>query len=153
MSAVINKQGLRFNWHVEYINDANVWDKFVKATESLKAPYSDAPWELYSKRDFTNAKDAMEFYMVWYVSPENYYLQMYLEIYMGDELIYEENLEPNAVTRCQMRRALNRDTSERLKFFVKENEELEHTNELMSGFIKQMGHSFENMFKEYAKQK
>ena len=64
----MNTKNLRINYHIEIVNDSKTWDKFVKATESLNAPHSDAPWELYTNKDFDSFEKALEYYMVWYLS-------------------------------------------------------------------------------------
>ena len=148
----MNKSNLRINYHIEIINDAKTWDKFVKATESLNAPHSDAPWELYTNRDFDSFEKALEYYMVWYVSNQCYDIKMWEQIFMDDEMIYEEYVEPHCTTRSEMRRIIDRDTYDRLRAYERTTEELEKANNLYKGFIKAMGERVEKMFDDYVKQ-
>ena len=148
----MNKSNLRINYHIEIINDAKTWDKFVKATESLNAPHSDAPWELYTNRDFDSFEKALEYYMVWYVSNQCYDIKMWEQIFMDDEMIYEEYVEPYCTTRSEMRRIIDRDTYDRLRAYERTTEELEKANNLYKGFVKAMGERVEKMFDDYVKQ-
>ena len=138
----MNKSNLRINYHIEIINDAKTWDKFVKATESLNVPHSDAPWELYTNRDFDSFEKALEYYMVWYVSDECFDIKMWEQIFIDNEMVYEEYCEPHCCTKSEMRRIIDRDTYDRLRNYDMQTKELEKSNELMSGFIKRMGKQF-----------
>ena len=147
----MNTKNLRINYHIEIINDAKTWDKFLKATESLNAPHSDAPWELYINRDFDSFEKALEYYMIWYVSDECFDIKMWEQIYMNDEMVYEEYCEPHRCTKSEMRRIVDRDTYDRLHNYDMQTKELEKSNELMSGFIKVLGNQYEDMFKDFCK--
>ena len=148
----MNERNLRINYHVEIINDAKTWDKFLKATGSLNAPHSDAPWELYTSKDFDSFEKALEYYMVWYVSDSCYDIKMWEEIYLDDKMIYEEYCEPDSCTRSEMRRMLDKGTYDRLNNYDRQTKELLRNNELMNGFIKRMGRQFEEMFYQYTKE-
>lgn len=148
----MNTRNLRINYHIEFINDEKTWNKFVKATESLIAPHSDAPWELYDIKDFDTFEKALEFYMVWYISDKCFDIKMWEQIFMDDEMIYEEYCEPHCCTKSEMRRMLDKGTYDRLCNFDRRTAELERSNELMTGFIKRMGKQFEEMFNQYLKE-
>ena len=74
------------------------------------------------------------------------------QIFMDDEMIYEEYVEPHCTTRSEMRRIIDRDTYDRLRTYERTTEELEKANNLYKGFIKAMGKQFEEMFDKYVKQ-
>ena len=148
----MNAKNLQVSYQIEIINDTKTWDKFLKAMESLKAPYGDAPWELYTKRNFDSFEEALQYYMVWYVNDSCYDIKMYEQIFMDGEMVYEEYCEPCSTTRSEMRRALTSDTYNRLQNCNRQIEELQRSNNLMSGFIKRMGKKFEDLFLQYAKE-
>ena len=142
----MNTKNLRINYHIEIINDAKTWDKFVKATESLNAPHSDAPWELYINKDFDSFEKALEYYMVWYVSDDCFDIKMWEQIFMDDEMIHEEFCEPHCCTKSEMRRIINRDNYDRLVRCERETNRLERSNKLMSGFIKLIYNRYKTRF-------
>ena len=147
----MNTKNLRINYHIEIINDKKTWDKFLRITENYKK-YRIEPWELYTNKDFDTFEKALEYYMVWYVSDQCYDIKMWEQIFMDDEMIYEEYVEPHCTTRSEMRRVIDRDTYDRLRAYERTTEELEKANNLYKGFIKVMGKQFEEMFDKYVKQ-
>ena len=147
----MNTKNLRINYHIEIINDKKTWDKFLRVTENYKK-YRIEPWELYTNKDFDTFEKALEYYMVWYVSDQCYDIKMWEQIFMDDEMIYEEYVEPHCTTRSEMRRILDRDIYDRLSDYERTIEDLEKENNLYNGFIKAMGYRFENMFYDYVKQ-
>lgn len=147
----MNTKNLRINYHIEIINDKKTWDKLLRVTENYKK-YRIEPWELYTNKDFDIFEKALEYYMVWYVSDQCYDIKMWEQVFMDDEMIYEEYVEPHCTTRSEMRRIVNRDTYDRLRAYERTTEELEKANNLYKGFIKVMGKQFEEMFDKYVKQ-
>ena len=147
----MNTKNLRINYHIEIINDKKTWDKLLRVTENYKK-YRIEPWELYTNKDFDTFEKALEYYMVWYASDQCYDIKMWEQVFMDDEMIYEEYVEPHCTTRSEMRRIVNRDTYDRLRAYERTTEELEKANNLYKGFIKVMGKQFEEMFDKYVKQ-
>ena len=147
----MNTKNLRINYHIEIINDKKIWEKFLRVTENYKK-YKIEPWELYTNKDFDTFEKALEYYMVWYVSDQCYDIKMWEQIFMDDEMIYEEYVEPHCTTRSEMRRMIDRDTYDRLRAYERTTGELEKENNLYKGFIKIMGERVEKMFDDYVKQ-
>ena len=144
----MNTKKLRINYHIEIINDKKTWEKLLWVTENYKE-YRIEPWELYTNKDFDNFEKALEYYMVWYVSNQCYDIKMWEQIYMNNEMIYEEYIEPHCTTRSKMRRIIDRDTYYILRDYERTAEELEKENNLYKGFIKAMGKQYEEMFNKY----
>ena len=144
-----NMKYLRINYHIEIINDDKTWDKFVKATENINAPHGNAPWELYTNKDFGSFEKAMEYYMVWYVSDNCYDIKMWQQIYLDDEMVYEGYCEPACTTRSEMRRMIDKGTYERLGNYDREVKELEHQNKLMNVFISNLPQQYRDMFDDF----
>ena len=146
-----NMKYLRINYHIEIINDDKTWDKFVRATESLNAPYSDAPWELYTTKNFDSFEKAMEYYMVWYVSDDCYDIKMWQQLFLDDEMVYEGYCEPASTTRSEMRRMIDKGAHERLCNYDREARELEKQNKLMNAFISNLPQQYRDMFDEFCR--
>lgn len=147
----MNTKNLRFNYHIEIINDKKTWEKFLRVTGNYKK-YKIEPWELYTNKDFDTFEKALEFYMVWYVSDQCYDIKMWQQIFIDNIMIYEEYVEPHCTTKSEMRRIIDRDTYDRLSAYERTTEELEKANNLYKGFIKAMGDKVEKMFDDYVKQ-
>ena len=147
----MNTKNLRINYHIEIINDKKTWEKFLRVTENYKK-YKIEPWELYTNKDFDTFEKALEYYMVWYVSDQCYDIKMWEQIFMDDEMIYEEYCEPYCTTKSEMRRILDRNTYDRLRSQERTITELENENNLYKGFVKAMGERVEKMFDDYVKQ-
>lgn len=149
----MNTKNLRINYHIEYICDAKTWDKFIAVTENPVGKYGVEPWELYTNKDFDSFEKALEFYMVYYTGDFCYDIKMWQQIYLDNEMIYEEYCEPSSITRSEMRRIVDKDSYNRMTNYDREIKELSESNNLMNGFIKALGERYENMFKEYVKEK
>ena len=147
----MNTKNLRINYHIEIINDAKIWDKFLKVSEA-PTKYGIEPWELYTNKDFDTFEKALEFYMLWYVHDQCYDIKMWEQIYMDNEMIYEEYVEPHCTTKSEMRRVINADTYGRLRAYEITTNRLEGELSLYKGFVKSMGKEFEKMFDKYEKQ-
>ena len=143
----MNIKNLRINYHIEIINDKKTWDKFLRATENYKIN----PWEFYTNKDFDTFEKALEYYMVWYVSDKCFDIKMWEQIFIDDEMIYEEYVEPYCTIRSEIIRIINRDTYDRLRAYKRTTEELEKANNLYKGFIKAMGERIEKLFDDYVK--
>lgn len=126
-------------YEIEYIADRKTWEKFLR-TEDI---------DLYTKREYDNAADALQFYLTWYVSDKCYDIKMWQQIYVNGEMILEEYMEPSGGVKFTMREALNREMNTRMHNAEMETNRLRNSNELMSDFIKAMGKQFQDMFKDY----
>ena len=141
---------LRINYHIELINDKKTWDKLIRITENY-TKYHIEPWELYTQKDFNNFEDAITYYMTWFVSDECYDIKMWEQIFIDNEMVYEEYLEPKSTIMHYMKDMINKDLNNNCRKLIRENEDLKSYAELTNGFIKSMGVLFEKKFKEYQK--
>lgn len=147
----MNTKNLRFNYHIELINDQKTWEKLLRVSENY-SKYHIEPWELYTNKDFSTIEEALTFYMIWYVSDQCYDIKMWEQIYMDGKMIYEAYVEPCSTTRSEMRRVLNRDLDDRLRKYERTTENLENEIIQYKGFMGCMGKNFQELFAEYVKQ-
>ena len=105
--------------------------------------------ELYTKREYDNIENALEYYLCWYVNENCYDLKMWEQIFVNGEMILEQMIEPKSTCKSVMRRSIDREMKDRMEQAESKAEELERSNTLMRGFIKAMGKQFEEAFKGY----
>ena len=142
------KEGLNIEtrYTVEYINDINTWEKFLKAT---KGHGSFEPWEYFTKKQFDNIADALSLYMTWYVNENCYLIQMMEEIVLNGETILENPIEPASTTKWSMRQGIDKEINNRLRSAENKAKEMEKINDLYKTFIERLG--AKKLFEEYLK--
>lgn len=141
---------LRINYHIELINDKKTWDKLNNIINNYRK-YRIEPWELYTQKNFSNFKDAITYYMTWFVSDRCFDIKMWEEIFINEEMIHEEYLEPKSTVMHYMKDAINRELYDNCNKLERENEDLRFNVKLMKDFIEKMGSQFEEEFKRYQK--
>lgn len=125
---------------IEYVHDAETWKQVLT---------SDDCWDLYARKEFDNASEALSFYMTWFVSDECYDIKMWEEIYVNGELILEQPIEPMNTIMYSMRTAINRDMAKQLYHAKEKANELQAENDTYAGFIKIMGDGFKKLYSDY----
>ena len=138
----VGKGTVETKYIIEYINDKNTWDKFLR-TEDI---------ELYSKREYDSIEKALTFYLTWYVNESSFDIKLWEYVYINGEMVLEQMIEPEGSMKHYLRQSIDREMRERLHQAERKTAELEKTNSLYEGFIKRMGKQFENVFNEYIKQ-
>jgi len=133
----IGKGTVETKYVIESITDDKTWNKFLK-TEDL---------DLYTKKEYDNIENAMEYYLCWYVSENCYDIKLWEQIFVDGEMVLEQMIVPNSTCKSVMRRSIDREMNDRME----QAERLERSNTLANGFIKAMGKQFEEAFKEYCK--
>lgn len=126
---------------IESITDDKTWNKFLK-TEDL---------DLYTKKEYDNIENAMEYYLCWYVNENCYDIKLLEQIFVNGEMVLEQMIVPNSTCKSVMMRSIDREMKDRMNKAESKVEELERSNTLANGFIKAMGKQFEEAFKEYCK--
>lgn len=137
----IEKGTVETKYVIESITDDKTWNKFLK-TEDL---------DLYTKKEYDNIENAMEYYLCWYVSENCYDIKLWEQIFVDGEMVLEQMIVPNSTCKSVMRRSIDREMKDRMEQAESKVEELERSNTLANGFIKAMGKQFEEAFKEYCK--
>lgn len=137
----VSKGTVETKYIIESITDEKTWNKFLK-TEDI---------DLYTKREYDNIENALEYYLCWHVNENCYDLKMWEQIYVNGEMILEQMIEPKSTCKSVMRHSIDREMKDRMKQAESKAEELERSNELYKGFLKAMGKQFEEMFEEYCK--
>ena len=137
----IGKGTVETKYIIESITDDKTWNKFLK-TEDL---------DLYTKKEYDNIENAMEYYLCWYVSEKCCDIKLWEQIFVDGEIVLEQMIVPNSTCKSVMRRSIDREMKDRMEQAESKAEELECSNELYKGFLKAMGKQFEEAFKEYCK--
>lgn len=137
----IGKGTVETKYIIESITDDKTWNKFLK-TEDL---------DLYTKKEYDNIENAMEYYLCWYVNENCYDIKLWEQIFVNGEMVLEQMIVPNSTCKSVMMQSIDREMKDRMKRAESKVEELERSNTLANGFIKAMGKQFEEAFKEYCK--
>lgn len=137
----IGKGTVETKYIIESITDDKTWNKFLK-TEDL---------DLYTKKEYDNIENAMEYYLCWYVNENCYDIKLLEQIFVNGEMVLEQMIVPNSTCKSVMMQSIDREMKDRMKRAESKVEELERSNTLANGFIKAMGKQFEEAFKEYCK--
>lgn len=137
----IGKGTVETKYIIESITDDKTWNKFLK-TEDL---------DLYTKKEYDNIENAMEYYLCWYVNENCYDIKLLEQIFVNGEMVLEQMIVPNSTCKSVMMRSIDREMKDRMNKAESKVEELERSNTLANGFIKAMGKQFEEAFKEYCK--
>lgn len=137
----VGKGTVETKYIIESITDDKTWNKFLK-TEDL---------DLYTKKEYDNIENAMEYYLCWYVNENCYDIKLLEQIFVNGEMVLEQMIVPNSTCKSVMMRSIDREMKDRMNKAESKVEELERSNTLANGFIKAMGKQFEEAFKEYCK--
>lgn len=137
----VGKGTVETKYLIESITDEKTWNKFLK-TEDL---------DLYTKKEYDNIENAMEYYLCWYVNENCYDIKLLEQIFVNGEMVLEQMIVPNSTCKSVMMRSIDREMKDRMNKAESKVEELERSNTLANGFIKAMGKQFEEAFKEYCK--
>lgn len=137
----VSKGTVETKYIIESITDEKTWNKFLK-TEDI---------DLYTKREYDNIENALEYYLCWYVNENCYDLKMWGQIFVNGEMILEQMIEPKSTCKSVMRQSIDLEMKDRMNRAESKIEELERSNTLANEFIKAMGKQFEEAFKEYYK--
>lgn len=137
----VSKGTVETKYIIESITDEKTWNKFLK-TEDI---------DLYTKREYDNIENALEYYLCWYVNENCYDLKMWEQIYVNGEMILEQMIEPKSTCKSVMRQSIDRKMKDRLRLAEVKTQELQEQNELYSAFISRMGEQFREMFNDFSK--
>ena len=151
----VGKGTVETKYTVEYINDKKTWDEMNYMSEhygEFDPELRQEPWDFYDKREYDDISEALTFYLTWYVNENCFFIQLWEKVYVNGELVLEQLIEPKGSMNYYLRTSINREMDNRIRRAEIKADELEKGNELYKGFIKAMGHRFEDMFDEYIKQ-
>lgn len=125
---------------VEYINDSKIADELERSGDPA----------LYNKREFDNADEAFAYYLRWYMDDTCIILNLWETIYVNNEMVLEQRIEPVGYTKNVMREIVSKEMKMRMETAEEEAERLKTSNELYKKFIDKF--NAKEMFKEFVKQ-
>ena len=129
---------------IEYIDDSNTWDKFIKASE---CHCSYEPWELYTKKEYDNITDAINFFIIKATHKDTFTIKMTENIYYNGKLILENPAEIHDMLYHNLGKNINDDMLNCLNKSQQELEGLYKMKALYENFIKK--YHAEDSFKKY----
>ena len=130
---------------IEYIDDSNTWDKFIKASEKGNCNYE--PWELYNKKEYDNITDAINFFITKATHKDTFTIKMTENIYYNGNLILENPAEIHDMLYHNLGKNINDDMLNCLNKSQQELEGLYKMKALYENFIKK--YHAEDSFKKY----
>lgn len=137
----VSKGTVETKYIIESITDEKTWNKFLK-TEDI---------DLYTKREYDNIENALEYYLCWYVNENCYDLKMWEQIFVNGEMILEQMIEPKSTCKSVMRRSVNQEMKDRMCLAEVKAQKLKEQNDLYFAFINRMGEQFKEVFKDFQK--
>jgi hypothetical protein len=113
-------ENLRVRYRIEYIDNKHDWDMSEKAIQRCS---DSEPWELYTVKIYDDPGTALYFYTSYLIRSyppydemnRIYDVKMWMEIYNGDEMIYEQYIEPESTYRYSMTQLLNVEMRKQIK--------------------------------------
>ena len=104
---------------------------------------------MYNKREFDNADEAFAYYLRWYMDDTCIILNLWETIYVNNEMVLEQRIEPVGYTKNVMREIVSKEMKMRMETAEEEAERLKTSNELYKKFIDKF--NAKEMFKEFVK--
>ena len=143
-----NKEAVKINYRIEWLH---TWlDK--KAIEKIERGLAE-PWEVCKVKTYDVFESAITVYFQKYLSDDIYLLNMWMEIYKGNDMIYEEYLEPASTCKYLMRGCISRDMNARLTYMAARMEALETDLQNATEFIRMLGKEYTDMYDDYCRRK
>lgn len=147
----INKGKVETKYIIEYVNDIKIWEKICYIDEHYSEiePRQES-WELYSKKEYDNVSDALTFYMIMFISDNCFDIKWMEQIYINDEMILEQYIEPNSTIYNRMKDIINRDMNNSINEGKRKINDLEDTLKMYKPFVK--AYNSEKLFDKYVKE-
>jgi hypothetical protein len=133
----INKGKVETKYIVEYVNDVKIWERicYIDDNHSEIKPRRES-WELCNKKEYDNISDALTFYMIMFISDNCFDIKWIEQIYINDEMVLEQYIEPKATVYNRIKDTINRDMNNKIEEDRREINELENELEMYKSFVK-----------------
>lgn len=128
---VTNPNNFKATYEIEYIDDKYTWEVLWDNT--------DDKWELYKKKTFDNASEAMTTYAYYRMSDRIYDVKLFMHIETETGDWYEEYIEFDSSFRHTMEGMVAQEVRNRAYELEKENDNLVKENTAMVKFLKEHG--------------
>ena len=148
----IGKGSVVTKYIIEYVNDKETWERICYIDEHYTEldPRQEST-DLYSKFEFDNIKDALTFYLTWFVSDQCYDIKFWEQIYVNGEMVLEQYIEPQSTVIYYLRQSINHDMAKKFNKIEEEKRKLEKENKIYDDFIKRfkINDKFNDYYKNY----
>lgn len=138
----VNKGTVNTKYIVESITDEKTWQKLLKTEDP----------DLYDKREFEKVSEAIQYYLTWYVNEKCFDIKLWEQIFVNNEMVLEQMIEPESTTKFCMRESIDREMQDRMRKAENKVEDYRKSNELYREFI-ESNSVLKNMFEDFMKQK
>lgn len=147
----INKEKVETKYIIEYVNDVRIWERicYIDNHYSEIEPRQESG-ELYSKREYDNVSEALTFYMIMFISDNCFDVKWIEQIYVNDEMILEQYIEPDSTIYNYMKDTINKDMNNGINEGKRKINDLENMLEMYKSFVK--AYKSEKLFDKYVKQ-
>ena len=141
------KEGIKceIKYEMEYVNDKKVWDSICKGDCGMNG--KPEAWELYKKKEYDNMGEAMCAFVYYYLNDKIYDCKLWQRVYVDDEMIREDYVEPDSTFFYSLTQFVNKILSDK---YYKNNNAINEKNLIIENyetFIK--GMNLEDLFKQY----
>ena len=137
----ISKGKVDTKYTVEMTDDSKVADELERTGDS----------DVLHKKEFDDVSKALEYYLRWFFDPKTVICKLWEQVYVNDELVLEQMVEPNGNTLWTLRGVIDNNTKKELMETQQNLEYMERNKDLYEKFIKCLGGQYEDMFKEFCK--
>ena len=141
-----NREGIQITYRIEWLH-ARLDKKAIGKIEKGMAE----PWEVCTVKTYYDFESAITAYMAKYLSEDIYLLNMWMEIYKGNDMIYEEYLEPATTCKYLMRESISRDMNTRLTYMAARMEGMEANLQNATEFIRMLGKKYTDKYDDYCR--
>lgn len=126
-----NPHNFKVTYEVEYIDDKYTWNVLWEQTEDK--------WELYKKRTFDNASEAMTTYTYYRMSEMIYDVKLWMRVETQEGTWYEEYIEFDSSFRHTMEGMVAQETRNRAYALEKQNNDLAKVNQKLVNYLQKYG--------------
>lgn len=138
---LVGKGKVDTKYTVEMTDDSKVADELERTGDS----------DILYKKEFDDVSKALESYLRWFFDPKTVICKLWEQVYVNDELVLEQMVEPNGTTLWTLRGVIDKDTKKELMETQRKLEYMEQNKDLYEKFVKSLGGQYEDMFKDFCK--
>ena len=141
------KEGIKcdIKYEMEYVDDKKVWDSICMGDCGMNG--KPEAWELYKKKEYDNMGEAMCAFVYYYLNDKIYDCKLWQRVYVDNEMIREDYVEPDSTFFYSLTQLVNRILSDK---YYKNNsviKQIESELKNYKDFIKRVHQ--EDLFNQY----
>lgn len=126
---VTNPNKWKITYTIEYVDDKRIWQ--LLCDEKVENP-----WEVYKRREFDNASEAMHLYTLWVLQDNIYDVKLFARYETESGEWYEEYIDYKSTFRYDVRNRVDMEMRKEIEKLHEENSNLVKENTAMIKFLK-----------------